>query len=749
MQEGFNPSGQAVLEVAEAELTAGGNQFEVISWEVNRALQGTIPYGVAIVGGGITSATGSARLAAVEDTTSQLVPPAALGSKLLPASGQDMTLEAGYALGKNRLFTGKISEVSGGTGFPTVDFVDVASRLSVPITLEPMVSLRHGPTEARNRLFGLRQESIVNRCFRAGGFWISPPPTGVLVVDAPLQGDLENLAATNTLMEATPYDQSAAFRVSGGGGDTSGLGMADFQATWGNLPSRSTPAINAASGAFALSFEASPHRNQAAALTAIFGGTPISLTVYPQSAEVTVAGSPVAAIGNLGVGKSERFLATFTPAGGLTLQAANREGEIIATATGTFSAPQDPLTQVKAYAQPGTLVRAIQAGWPQTPQQALTYTKTAEIVVGHAVNGLACFDGAQGEEALALLNEISGAICAGFWIDEKAVAHWVHSDVLRAKPGFAKEITAEDDLLSLSWVDALSAARSKVVVSGENPKIIYGTAGSTLTLWRGSGESLSPGGVALHKVAPPADETWFDVAEPQLMTSPASYQQGKGSFFGAFAEKEEGAGWGKNEVAKYWRQTGVQEWFLKVTNQLSSFSVAQKVPPGKGFYPWFEGQNLPVVRGRIKALWIEEEVTSTVTGDSSKQPYIHRVGRWVTGEDRLRLANFLAQQLTSGIPEIRDVAIIPDTRLQLGDKVRITDKSLSNISAVGFVVGISISGRPGAISMKISVRVISVSAAEVTYEIDELRNLGRTYAAVEGLYSSETYESQEALVHRA
>lgn len=748
MQTGPDLSGEPVLNVPAPTVRVSGTTRGVVSWAVDREIPGDLPAQV-VSGSGITAAGADVQWAPPATVSSRAVSAFARSGGWPPKGGERVTLDAGYDGNLVRLFTGALEDVDGGSGGVTTSrFVDRVPALERDITIIERVALMpaFNPGEPV-RLVGHRHESIVNKCFRASGFWATPAPSGDIVLDAPLMGSLLNEDSSVYVSSATPWDQALEYRTSKAPGSRWGLSMSDFRVTY-TIVTKARRSLG--SGVFLTSFMVDPASTDYVTVTDTFEGGTIVVQQMPSNIAVTVNGAqainhPVSA------GAYDRVAVilnghTVTMRTGMSTTTG---GNIVAEASTVVSTiPTGVLTQVRITAMPNAAVAGVQVGWPNFADmwRPITFQRTAVFQVGYLFQSLGAFGGTQATNAMDLVIDIAKALCAGFWVDEYGVAQWRHPDMLRTGP-VVKTITAATSLVNLDWRDSLASARSAVVVAGEEPHIAYNPGIAVATAWEGSGETIAPGQSTEYIITPPADETWIYIEEPMVLdsTNIKAYQRRRGSWVGAVSVNADGdENWLGYEVAKSWERIAVQTWKLTVVNQLATMDINQRTPDQMGFHPIHRGRGLPVIRCQEKITWVEETVRAEAHADKELPEYTHDVGRWVQMGDRARLAGWLAGQLSAPIPEITNLQIIPDPRLQLGDRVTVVDPDVTDLNVTGVIVGISISGAAGELSMSLTIRVVSTSAGLVRYLDVQARNADRSYSQNQTAWANTPYATHEA-----
>ena len=100
----------------------------------------------------------------------------------------------------------------------------------------------------------------------------------------------------------------------------------------------------------------------------------------------------------------------------------------------------------------------------------------------------------------------------------------------------------------------------------------------------------------------------------------------------------------------------------------------------------------------------------------------HDTGRWVQSSTAARsLAYWLAQQTAKPRPVITGVEIAPDPRLQLGDKIAVTDTHRTGVRIIGVITEIQQDIAAGDHSMTLRLLVTYIKAENPTlFEYDQV-----------------------------
>lgn len=391
-----------------------------------------------------------------------------------------------------------------------------------------------------------------------------------------------------------------------------------------------------------------------------------------------------------------------------------------------------------------------------------------------------------------VLADIARARAAAMWIDEDDRFHWVEAGARSAwtspTQAPARIVSAADDLTGLGWESAPLSTAARVRVNWQRPDVSQSTRTGSQTGWQAPSVMLEPNQTVIWFATPESDREWVGI------TGKGQHEPPRWANlvipFAATKEGDEHRGVPPDQMPFLVERVGTQTIKITLTSnavpavKLSNkgstydtegrdaayqdafqnwqegrtdydrdfFDRLRSKPPGSGLFynpPQFTRQNwpdyssdwpditTPLVPVWGITTWIEE---STVVGnmDSTAPELVIDAGRWVTtSAEAMALANTLLPGAQSPEPTITDLRIIPDTRLQLGDRIRVTDEERSGIDLVGVVFGITDDVTDGRHDQSIALRVIPGSSQQRA-----------TWAQVEAAWGNRTWQQVEAANQR-
>lgn len=724
----------------------------VDSVSVTRDLPSDLPASVT-GGGGITAATGDATWGQVQAVKLRDDSPWSVG--VVPMPGDTVTVDADAGAGSHRVFTGAVDHTTGGTGrASTSSLIDHIYRLNRRVSVEALTRRMYPRHEGDPfRHIGLTSIYVVDRVMRACGYYVTPPAEFDVAVSVPLQTSV--WPEVGLLAESSAFPGSSNAHAAFVPGERH-LWAHDFSVVY--EPAGTPKPVTTATQ---LSVSVGPDHAGAFDLHARYGvDNTVTLTI-------TAAGDAQARLnGTLVVSRAGvlgQRVSLLVKDGTWTIRTS---GGATSSATQAVSG-STVLSSVTSAAALGARVAGLMVSWPNTPARehaSTTFTPNARVRPGSVAHGLVDATPAiVNRRALDVLLEISRAMCSPMWFDEDGTLQWAGSDVLRSQAA-AATVTARDSLLALDWRVTLDHVRSTTSVSWSQPRLSVGRF-PWVTLWEGRRESLTPGDELREFIEVPSGEDWVGVNLPGTYLGTegmfARFNQGKGTWIGGHGVNSAGdaTDWfttahGSASVTFINHRTFLHS--MNVTNlPVGAENVSTDVWLSGGPWPKWERQALPILRGYGKVTWNDTTTDALPinNGPADRPELVHDAGPWVQrgedtpqfgiGDNPARLANWIATQVQTPVPEVTGFEIMPDPRIQLGDVINVTDPDNLGVAFTALVVGVNTSQDGPEQSMNLSLRVIAANPTHTTY--DQLQTVwaGANYAALEAAWSGDTYSTLE------
>lgn len=721
MQQGM--SSEDVL-AGQVNVSLGGREVDPISFRIDREFSDSLPGG-----GSFTAASGDVSYVPGPDVSDRVSTPWD-PTPGVPAPEAAVSASMDVGLGPVGVLPhGRVASTNAGSGsrVSTVGFTDLYRSLDRPITWEPMAARMPAEGDAaywRNPgLFGV---SIVDRIFRHCGWYATPPMDPGALVSAPMQGSAWAEAGKVTRAERLSIPNAAP------GWITSPWGMlaTDLNLTYTPARSRSI-----SQGAFEITAMLPPDSGTAR-IVCWMGDRRIQLVWTDASVYVTAETSPntftqLVSMSRSAIPGALAVTARITRRSNGVLWGAMRSNTgVRETGTDTpitNSVLTTPLSSVTVYGSGrcGGFQVAQSTAW-----LADSWSPSAAIHARAGIpNRLRVLPPVAGENCANMLQELSQAEYATFWIDEHGVMQWWDIDRLEAQPQVTTLSTA-DHVTELEWSHSLSSVYSRVNV-GWKESSVSASFRERIDLWQGSGSTLSPGDDLENFINVPNDEVWLmpDLNFGRVGEAYSDYNEGIGSWYGAIADRGDRVDtWAqlKGSLAMTIERI-TDATFKTVTTWAGDVVATQKTLDAEGA----EGTNLwrrrfdsdlPILRGKMRFVLVDETATSSQAGPPMAPEYTADCGWWIQYADEAQwLADKYASRVTVAAPEMSSVAIKPFPGLQLGDKITIRAPHVVGLQIQGLVYAdsrsISTNGDDFSMSHAVKLRPISFSRDDgVTWE---------------------------------
>ena len=707
----------------------GGKDREVRSLSLSRTLPSSF-HAQAIGMGGIPQATGQITWAAVDDVVSSQPTAFNRVNGWPPKTRDPVSVWLGYrtttgdALAK--ALTGFIKSSQGDLAADlSSQLVDRISRLDRLVTLPPLLQSMPPLTDGGPwRGVSLHPTFFTDLAARAGGFYSTPGKTNGCVFSAPLMGS--TWPELGTLVTGLRYSDrnnaSAVWAVT-----PWGMGV-------GNCYLNYTPAgnsvLNRAMEITAL-VTAPPYAGRGY-VAARWGTSEIRLNFNAGSVYAMVNGTVMCEMPVMNPGVHTLHVA---PSGGsltLTLRdSAGREVSGVSTAPAGIGSNMSEVSVISEHHT--TVLGGAQISFPSTAWTSVNYTRTAFLTPGAHNASLMASPSIIAKSAKSLLEDQSKAELAAWWIDGDGALHWRNRNVLTSGTP-VMDLTSRDHLKSLQWEEDFAGVASTVEVTGREATILQYKV-PKVDLWAGSYGKIEADGTEVFEelIHPDADTDWIMVdTQANNPGGFGDYNNAVGSWAAVyyfFTRGTEGqAGYNTSEgVNLTWAGitiVRIDHKTYKVSTRVYGVSTsgwdtaefALQVPTKREVTgtAWRQGgEKYPLIRAFAKTDWADQRYTATAAGGLDAPVLSHDVGWWVQDPAAVQaIANLLAAQTTTPRPILTGVSLVPDSRLELGDVVTLTDPDLTGTRYVCLTTGIdqSFQSNPTTWTMNADFRILSTSS---------------------------------------
>lgn len=750
-----------------ARVVVDGQEVPVESVTISSELDTALPEVVAAGGGSVVAATGTASLLPRAEVSDSGLNPWGDAQALVGAS--EVVVEAGYRdpvtgeVGCARQITAQVDSLSGGALSQGVgmDFVDYATALDRDITIEPL--LQQYPHSEDGSLLGagLSALYVTNRIVRHCGFYSTPPMLSQAVVSVPLFGS--GVPERGELVSGTGSAGSPRLPSFEGSGVSWGLALSDGVLSY--TPSIGSRGHTRLTSTLHVSFL----RNIASASSSESSGIDLrwdensnnSLHVQVNtSGSVYVryrdqgASSTVLFMGASLAADAEVFTVLVTPSGQVTIHASNGQ-----TVTATRPLPSAVTAQNMEEVQVRVPVNGPRLGGVQvafSTTQNHQFQPTAHFP-SSIYTAMSAFPAQINQNCLDLLKDQAEAELTAMWIDEFGHFQWLSRTRLRGSTPRGT-LTSQHDLLDLQWSLPVRSVFSRVDVEYDASRITRRLLPS-VTVADSGGSRLSGGDTEHRFFEPPADEDWHAVEAPRWLGSSGEVdlfqlRRGRGSYRGGVIVDEgdnEGRMAYSSNLVSTWEQIHPQKWLLTSTAQglHGTEFIEQRFLDRPDWYGNFAGKSVPIIRARGLVQWETEMLRGETRGPGSAPVFTHRTGPWVQHPGLLQgLADFLTEELTKPGVMLREVPIVPDPRIQLGDTFWLEDQSAYHVRLRVVVMGKTLTYETTndgvEMSQRITCKIIDGQRLKTTYQ--ELADAWEplTYDDLQAAWAGRDYTALEA-----
>ena len=689
-----------------------GVQREVVSWSVNRELSGDLPAQV-VAASGITQATGSIVFAGedVEDTARN---PWNKSTGWLPAEGDRVEIYAGDGVTEWKQFHGLIDKTTGdiGGGFQST-VIDDYDKLSAPFAHDALLRIMPPLSDGgARRGVGLSTAYYINAAMRDAGLYATPVSEYDSAVHVPFQGSAWPLYGT--LREASNY--------TGEGGSHHSTWDAPWGYAAGNFDLTYEPRTSYLSTTpVQLTAMIAPDHAGNFFLTAFYGpANHVQLAVSPTRFAILRVNGVEACRVSLGAGT---VVTALLKEGTATLKT-----NLGATRTGSAVIGGTAISNIRMTGDSTSRAAGIQISHPNNasrefaslswvPNAIPDYRSGALLLLGLMDAGPAIEDTTCGE----ILERISKATLTPMWFDETGVFRVAGSPWLRARLP-VKTVTTLDDVTSLDWESGLLSSRSRVTVEGDIPAINF-SQWRTRVAYRGSG-SLKSGDTDEQFIGPDDGTDWIMLDETLTMLGSSNWDvynanldSVAGVTYTANGETTSNAGLTTTVTLE---KLGLRRYKLTHTAGVFPSDVTAELttsPTSALLYPRNRDKGLPRLNARAIVTWSKKKVTPSGVGGVGPE-LTHEAEMWVnrSNEPEIleRIANFIQSQTTKPLPTITGLSIMPDPRLQLGDRITISSPDFMGVSLNALIVGVD-SSFGGSYEQSLTVRVTGATSTFTTY----------------------------------
>lgn len=648
-----------------------------------------------------------------------------------PIAGQPVTVDVGDGVRWWRMFTGRVDATEGslGDGGVIVECVDESVRLNQRAPREALHSYVAATADGiASGPFDLQTSTLVDHAARAAGFHYRMAPAWDADLFLPMVGSAHPIIGT-VVSAATGPDGSLPGRVAWPDSDGWTIGnkrlILEYRALAAtpveitfDLPVRvsssgwtvvtlreQSDATGAKRGPF-LAFDHGSNQIRFGLRTS----RTVDVAAVPTSS-VAVQGTPIAR------GAATRVTLRFTPRSPSATQhrfevrtdAGASEDVTLTDSSGDIAASWRPKSA--EYVAGGPMGSMQVVGNPATPYAQMTAPRSARVRYAE-VAWLDASRDLEDIQARTLLERVTLAECGAFWVDRFGSLQYTGPLVRESQP-VAATLTTDLDVIDWSWRFGIEQ-RAKTLRLTRTACVTAPSKANTL-LWDNSSgsETLVAGDLWEQVVSADADEDWLwvDMSSVEMSSSRSRDDLVSSTTHGATLVNSAGGEawlafnltWGLERLGRR-----AVKWSARASNSLpSNEAIDLRIPTNAENLPqWWRGKALPRLYGsRIK--WLERTTVVETPATTGSEEYEHRVDWLVQNPDRLaELTTLLTGYLSQVMPVFEDVTVRADPRIDVGDRIYLTDKQRSYTRYEAVILAIVSTWEDGKASMSLKVRIV-------------------------------------------
>lgn len=632
------------------------------------------------------------------------------------------------------VFTGKVDvTTTSHTGEAVTEIVDDIDRLNRVIRL-PAVK-HHMPPSADTRIGwylhnGVTPDTILGWAASACGYHVTPPPTGITYLSAPLQG--------STLIHQRSHGRLINSQLTRG--DTY------------NLPSfvRTSRGLALAQGmlTYAASSQAVPKRLVISAMVgAQHAGEAVINTKISEQVQLRVM---IAADRKVSAQVGGTRLGHVTPAPDAYVSVAFTEDGKAVLATGEQSVEVQlptwataPVSEISVSASAGSAIAGLNVTGEATPtgnHPALSFKQTAFIDCGYWYP-LHLARSIRDEKAISVIEEICEATSCISYLDGEGNLRIQYGRAAHNTP-VVGTLTARKDVrgFSIKEDSQLAAYRAVIKYQTVDAQFTNKSHGSYVTLWEAPSSQLEAGESIEHFITAGSDEEFFEVDTTLTYANAsdqarADFNAGNGSFFG-FAATNGTAEWWAGGTVKL---ETITPWVYKLTATPHGKSrTAVPEVPAVRTSRW--GAGMPVIRCGAKVTRVDADPIISTGGSVYAADLVHEAGAWVTDSRATDLGDHAMNLAKNPLPVITGLDCFFNPAIQVGQRWVIDLTDITGFKAACFVLGVT--HDPAADVSSLDIRLLSQindwTWGRLASDYDSFEHVTTTFASYSALKEGPT-----------
>lgn len=604
---------------------------------------------------------------------------------------------------------------------------------------------------------------------REAGFYNTPPPDGYTVMSAPLLGS--TWPERGVLRDSSRHDDVGAWNYFHPGAAVSSSGtvymsqvLADYEPDQYSSPwmgGITTPRP------LSMTLGVGPGQESSSYLTARWstasGMREIRLSVTSDrnlAGQILIDGAATTVAylsgANAGAYKHVTLRVERMPGSDLRFTLHTDTGK---TATGVSdiggaTMRNEMWSHARVYAPAGCFINSPMISYTSEAPAATRFSRSFFYRADSPLQSMEVMPALDADTAGSIIQGQAEAECAAVWIDEDGRLQWLGRQQMLSQP-VSRTLTSSELADAAITLDAQDVRR-KVTVK-YTQWATRTTKRSTIIVHEGSQDEYTDGDRVETIISTPSDEQWVQV-DSRLSTiyggeGATAFNAGEGSWHGYTVLTADGdefsqsdytfSTWGFEPIGP-----GAWKWTFRListpgsTNKVKTATRSEDASSLKVHY---RGLGLPLLRAMGSATSTDATASSVAAGPSWAPELEHDVGWHIqSAEQAKHLADWVAAELKTPQPRITGLSVLPDPRIQLGDKIRVQETARTGLELVGIVTGITQSIAPGEHSMDLELMVLTVATPHVVFSDFDGWYDGMTVAQVDDVFADDTFAQHDA-----
>jgi len=304
--------------------------------------------------------------------------------------------------------------------------------------------------------------------------------------------------------------------------------------------------------------------------------------------------------------------------------------------------------------------------------------------------------------AWGLVQDVAQATMGAAWVEGDGTLVYRNKEAMRGAGPVVGTIDALASIVDIPWSISTDDVADRVEVDYSPPVVLTGDA--TVTVWEATDVIRINGGSTFTQII--TLDGSVDGLAPVFLRDDLS--AGPVTQYSRIAANTSADGTGTNATVLYASVTPITPNTVKLTVRRPSGSAVYLVDTS--------GNPSVTIRASVYAASPDRasSVYSGASENDATNPLTIDCGQWVQDSDTAAMfQDWLAGMVSSPLPTLSQVQVVPNSAVKMGDVWRINDPLYTGLSAKCLVTAVDLAGAPGSLTQTLGVVVLSVSLQDV------------------------------------